>query len=280
ATQRHGRQPMTINHAVLEEQAQRLFGELSAGYGGVMVSIGAKLGLYKAMAGAGPLTSHELAERTGCAERYVREWLNTQAAGEYVTYHPETKRYELTDELAEILANEESPYTMLHGWQIVASMWADEEKTLHAFRTGEGVPWGDHDGRMVCGVAAFFRNSYMASLIDSWIPSLDGMTDRLAQGATVADVGCGHGHSTILMAKAYPASRFRGFDAHAESSEAARALADREGVADRVTFDTADAASFPAEGFDLICFFDALHDMGRPLDAARRAKEALGKDGM
>lgn len=270
---------MTINQTVLEDHAHRLLTELSAGYGGVMVSIGAKLGLYKAMDGAGPLTSQELADRTGCAERYIREWLNTQVSGEYVVYHPATNRYELTPELGVILADETSPYTMLHGWQIVASMWADEDKTLRAFRTGEGVAWGDHDGRMVCGVAAFFRNSYNASLVESWLPALDGMTDRLARGATVADVGCGHGYSTVLMAKAYPASRFHGFDAHEESIEAARELARKEGVSERVTFETADAATYGGRDYDLICFFDALHDMGRPLDAAHRARQALAQDG-
>jgi SAM-dependent methyltransferase len=158
-------------------------------------------------------------------------------------------------------------------------MWFDEPKALEAIRTGAGVPWGDHDERLFCGVAAFYRNAYRGSLVQEWLPALDGVTARLEHGAKVADVGCGHGHSTVLMAQAYPKSKFWGFDGHKESIETARQIAKAAGVADRVTFEVADAAGYPKQGFDLICFFDCLHDMGRPVDAAVHARKALGKDG-
>ncbi len=270
---------MTINQQALDSLVERLFGELSAGYGGVMVSLGDKLGLYKALAGAGPLSSHELARRSGCAERYVREWLNSQVAGGYVAYHAASTTYELTPEQAKVLAEDTSPVFLPHAWQVVASMWADEDQALDAFRTGRGVGWGDHDQRLYCGVAAFFRNSYNGSLVSEWLPALDGVTARLRAGARVADVGCGHGHSSVLMAKAFPNSRFWGFDVHQGSIAAARDVADAAGVADRVTFEVARADAYPKHGYDLICFFDCLHDMGRPVAAAGHAASALADGG-
>jgi SAM-dependent methyltransferase len=246
----------------------------------VSVSIGHKLGLYKAMAGAGPLSSAEVASRAGCAERYVREWLNAQAAGGSVAYHPSSATYELTSEQAMIFADETSPYFLPNNWQVVASVWADEHKAVRAIRTGEGVSWGDHDERLYCGVAAFYRNAYSANLVSAWLPALDGVVDRLEQGAKVADIGCGHGHSAILMAQAFPKSRFWGFDTHEESIVEARELAAKAGVADRVTFEIAGAASYPARSYDLVCFFDCLHDLGRPVEAARHAREALARDGV
>jgi SAM-dependent methyltransferase len=270
---------MTINQQKLDETVGRLLADLAAGYGGVLVSVGHKLGLYKAMAGAGPLTSQELAKRSGCAERYIREWLNAQAAGGYVDYHPRSATYELTPEQAMILADDNSPVCLQHGWQIVASMWADEPKTLAAFESGHGVSWGEHDGRLFCGVAAFFRNSYAASLITEWLPALDGVVDKLQWGVNVADVGCGHGHSTVMMAKAFPNSRFWGFDVHESSIADARRLAKEAGVADRVTFEVATADDYTARKFDLICFFDALHDMGWPVEALKHAASTLAEDG-
>jgi hypothetical protein len=216
---------MTVNQEKLDATVGRLLAGLAAGYGGVLVSVGHKLGLYKAMAGAGPLTSHELAKRSGCAERYVREWLHAQAAGAYVDYHPCSASHELNAEQAMILADETSPVCLQHGWQIVASMWADEPKTIAAFESGPGVSWGEHDGRLFCGVAAFFRKFYAASLIGDWLPALDGVVDKLTCGARVADVGCGHAHSTIMIAKAFPASRFWGFDVHEGSIAEARRIA-------------------------------------------------------
>ena len=215
-------QASAIDQAKLESFLGRAVGDLSAGYGGVMVSLGSKLGLYKAMSGAGPISSQELAARTGCAERYVREWLNAQAAGGYVAYHAVSDTYELFPEQAMVLADEDSPVFLPHAWQVPASMWFDEEKTLEAFRTGSGVAWAEHDGRLHCGVASFYRNAYRGSLVSRWLPALDGVVERLGSGIAVADVGCGHGHSTILMAQAFPQSRFHGFDAHATSIEQAR----------------------------------------------------------
>jgi ubiquinone/menaquinone biosynthesis C-methylase UbiE len=270
---------MALDEGRLNELLGKVVGDLSAGYGGVMVSLGDKLGLYKAMAGAGPLNSHEVAKRTGCAERYVREWLNSQAAGGYVTYHAGSGTYELTPEQAFVLADEHSPVFIPHAYQVVASMWFDEAKAREAIRTGKGVPWSDHDERLYCGVAAFYRDAYRGSLVKEWLPALDGVVEKLRAGARVADIGCGHGHSTVLMAQAFPKSRFWGFDAHRGSIDAARKVAREANVADRVTFDVADAALYPAEGYDLICFFDCLHDMGRPVDAASRAARTLAKDG-
>jgi ubiquinone/menaquinone biosynthesis C-methylase UbiE len=268
-----------INEQKLEALFGRLFGDISAGYGGVMVSMGDKLGLYKAMAGAGPLSSQELAKRSGCAERYVREWLNSQVAGGYVDYHPTSATYELTPEQAAILADDTSPVFLAHGWKVVSSMWADEPKSLQAFKTGKGVSWGEHSDQLFCGIAAIYRNGYSANLVQEWLPALAGVTAKLAKGATVADVGCGHGHSTVLMAKAYPETRFWGFDAHEESVATARRVADKAGVSDRVTFEVAKADNYAKRGYDLICFFDALHDMGRPVEAVRHAAGALAQDG-
>jgi SAM-dependent methyltransferase len=268
-----------IDRTKLDTFLTRAVGDLSAGYGGVMVSLGSKLGLYKAMAGAGPISSRELAARSGCAERYVREWLNAQAAGGYVGYHAISDTYELSPEQAMVLADEDSPVYLPHAWQVPASMWFDEDKAIEAFRTGKGVAWGDHDGRLYCGVAAFYRNAYRGSLVPEWLPALDGVVKQLEAGITVADVGCGHGHSTLLMAEAFPRSRFHGFDVHAASIEEARRNAADAGLADRVTFEVARAADYPGRNYGLVCFFDALHDMGDPVSAARHAATVLAHDG-
>jgi SAM-dependent methyltransferase len=268
-----------LEQTKLDALLARAIGDLSAGYGGVMISLGNKLGLFKAMAGAGPISSRELAARAGCAERYVREWLNAQAAGGYVDYHAGSDTNELSPEQAMVLADEDSPVFIPNAWQIPASMWADEEKAVSAFRTGKGVPWGEHDGRLACGVASFYRNAYRASLLSQWLPALDGVVDALDEGITVADVGCGHGHSTILMAEAFPRSRFHGFDTHAGSIDEARRNAARAGVADRVTFDVARATDYAGPSFGLICFFDCLHDLGDPVAAARHAAELLAPGG-
>lgn len=270
---------MNVDQEKLNDFLGRAVGDLAAGYGGVMVSLGRKLGLYEAMAGAGPLDSREVARRSGCAERYVREWLNSQAAGGYVVYHPSSETYELTPEQAMVLADPESPVFLPPAWEVPASMWFDQDKAVEAFRSGQGVPWSEHDERLFCGSAAFYRNAYRGQLVQDWLPALDGVETRLTAGARVADVGCGHGHSTIIMAEAFPNSRFLAFDGHAASVAAARENAERAGVADRVSFEVADAKSFPGEGFDLICFFDCLHDMGDPVGAARHAARALTADG-
>jgi len=269
----------TLDQAELDALVERAVAEISAGYGGVMIDIGRKLGLYRAMADKGPVTSREVARAAGCAERYVREWLNAQAAGGYVRYHPESHSYELTPEQAYVLANERSPVYIPPAWDVVASLWADEAKAIHAFRTGAGLSWGEHDERLSCGVAAFYRNGYRANLVAEWLPALEGVVEKLETGARVADIGCGHGYSTIFMAGAFPRSRFIGFDTHAPSLEIARDLAREASVGDRVTFVHASARQ-PLEGpFDLACFFDCLHDLGHPVEAARRAREALAADG-
>jgi SAM-dependent methyltransferase len=244
-----------------------------------MISIGNRLGLFKAMSGAGPISSTELAKRASCAERYVREWLNAQVAGGYVDYHAVSDTYELTREQALVLADEDSPLFMPNAWNVPASMWLDEDKAVAAFRTGRGIAWGDHDDRLACGVAAFYRNGYRASLLSQWLPALDGVVGQLEAGITVADVGCGHGHSTVLMAEAFPRSRFHGFDTHAASIDEARRNAERAGVADRVTFDVARATDYAGANYGLICFFDCLHDLGDPIAAARHAARALAPDG-
>jgi SAM-dependent methyltransferase len=268
-----------LDEARYEAFIGQVLGDLAACYGGVMVSLGDRLGLYDALNGAGPLTSDEVAERTGCAERYVREWLNSQAAGGYLDYDPDAATYELPPEHAAVLADVDSPTLLTPAFNVPASMWLDEDQAVRAFRTGEGVPWGAHHDRLFCGIAAFYRNAYRGTLVPHWLPALDGVVERLEAGATVADVGCGHGHSTVLMAEAFPNSRFHGYDVHEASIAAARANAVEAGVADRVTFTVATATGYTEQGFDLVCFFDCLHDMGDPVGAARHARAALAEGG-
>jgi SAM-dependent methyltransferase len=268
-----------IDQTKLESFITKAIGDLSAGYAGVMVSLGSKLGLYKAMAGAGPISSKELAGRAGCAERYVQEWLNAQAAGGYVLYHPVSNTYELSPEQAIVLADEESPAYIPYAWNVPASMWFDEEKAIEAFRTGTGVAWGEHNDRLHRGVAGFYRNAYSGSLVSEWLPALNGVVEQLEAGIQVADVGCGHGHSTILMAKAFPKSRFYGFDTHSASIEEARRIAADAGLGKRVTFDVTGALDYPNRNFGLICFFDCLHDLGDPVGAARYAARTLAPGG-
>ncbi|MFW6094273.1 MAG: methyltransferase domain-containing protein [Pseudomonadota bacterium] len=269
-----------IDDDKLHEFVQQVFTDVAAAAGGAMVSLGHKLGLYQALADEGGGTSEAIARRAGCAERYVREWLNSQVAAGYVSFDPETARYSLSPEQAMVLANPESPVFLPMAFEVPATLWLDEDKAIDAFRSGRGVPWGEHHERLFCGTASFFRNGYQANLVSEWLPALDGMVERLERGARVADVGCGFGYSTTLMAQAFPNSTFHGFDNHAPSIEAARDLARREGLEDRVTFTEATAKSIPQEQpFDLVCFFDCLHDMGDPLGAARHARESLAPDG-
>ena len=270
---------MAIDPVKLDSLINRALGDLGGAYGGFLVNLGHRLGLFKAMAGAGPLTSQEVAIRSGCAERYVREWLNAQAAGGYVDYHAVSGTYELSPEQALVLADEESTLFFPPVWNVPASFWLDEEQTVAAFRTGKGVSWGDHHERLHAGVAAFYRNGYRASLVDQWLPALDGVVEKLREGIGVADVGCGFGHSTVLMAEAFPNSRFYGFDGHGESIEEAKRIAAAAGVEDRVTFDLARADDYSLGDFGLICFFDALHDMGDPVAALRHAANALAPEG-
>lgn len=268
-----------IDRTKLETFALRAVGDIASAYAGLMVSLGSKLGLYRALEGAGPTSAAELARRTACTERYVREWLNAQAAAGYLDYHPASDTYELSPEHAQVLADEDSPYFIAPAWNLPAALWADEAKSLDAFRTGRGVAWGEHDARLSCGVAAFYRNGYRANLVSQWLPSLDGVVAALERGIAVADVGCGHGHSTLLMAEAFPRSRFFGFDAHAGSIEAARRNAAASSAAQRVEFALARASEVPDRQYGLVCFFDTLHDLGDPVAAARRAADVLAPGG-
>ena len=270
---------MSIDEQKLNEFLEHAVYDLAAGYGGVMVSLGHKLGLYKVLAGAGRLTSRQVADKAGCTERYVREWLNSQAAGGYAIYHREDGTYELTPEQALVLADSDSQFFIPNAWNVPASMWFDEDKTIETFRTGKGLGWDQHDGRLFCGVAAFFRNGYRANLVQNWLPALDGVVEQLQDGINVADVGCGYGHSTVIMAKAFPDSTFYGFDYHEESIEEARKVAADEGVSDRVHFSVATARNLPDHQYGLVCYFDCLHDMGDPVGAAQHAKQVLSPDG-
>ncbi|HEY7021665.1 MAG TPA: class I SAM-dependent methyltransferase [Ktedonobacterales bacterium] len=241
--------------------------------------IGDRLGLYRAMAGGEPLTSAELAQKTNTSERYVREWLINQAAAGYIAYDPATQRYSLPDEQAVALLNEDSPFHVGGALMITLAMTKAEPRIRENFRTGAGMAWGEHDHYMFEGCERLFRPGYLANLTQSWIPALDGVQEKLERGAKVADIGCGHGASTIIMAKAYPNSHFYGFDAHLGSIERARALAEEAGVADRVTFEVAKGTDYPGTGYDLVAYFDCLHDMGDPAKSIAYTREALAPDG-
>jgi SAM-dependent methyltransferase len=263
----------------LQEFVFRAVGEVGATLNTALVVMGDKLGLYRALAGAGPLTPTELAERTGCAERYVREWLNAQAAGGYVEYEADSGRYVLPPEQAAALTDEESPAYLPGFFQIALGSVHDSPRIAEAARTGEGVGWHDHVHDVHEGCERFFRPGYNANLVSAWLPALDGVVEKLERGGRVGDVGCGHGASTIVMAKAFPNSTFVGTDYHTGSIETARERADAAGVSDRVTFDVAPASSYAGESFDLVTMFDCLHDMGDPVGAARHVRQSLASDG-
>ncbi|MCW3033576.1 MAG: class SAM-dependent methyltransferase [Solirubrobacterales bacterium] len=268
-----------INEAKLEAFMGQAVTDMGAIISAPLMVIGEKLGLYKAMAGAGPMTSAELAERTGVAERSVREWLGNQAAGGYVTYDSESERYTLPDEQALALADEDSPFYILGLYDSIASIYADEDRILEAFRSGTGMGWHEHDDRLFRGTERFFRPGYRAHLVADWIPALDGVQEKLERGARVADIGCGHGASTIIMAEAFPNSEFVGFDYHDASVERAREAASAAGLGDRISFAVASAKNFPGQGYDLVCVFDCLHDMGDPAGASAHIHDSLAEDG-
>ena len=274
-------QAVAIDDRKLEEFLHTVVADIGAAANAVLVTIGDKLGLYRAMVGAGPLEPAQLAARTGTAERYVREWLAAQAAGGYLDYHPDSGRYSLPPEHAMALAVEDSPVFLQGGFDVIGAVVADEPKITDAFRTGDGVGWHEHDQRLYGATERFFRPGYRANLVSSWIPALDGVQQRLREGIVVADVGCGHGASTILLAEAFPASTFIGYDYHPTSVEAARARAERAGVADRVRFEVASAKDYPCPdgGFGLIALFDCLHDMGDPVGGLRHARSCLSDAG-
>lgn len=268
----------TLNEETLQQFMGKMVGDLGAGISSALVLIGQNLGLYTALAEHGPLTADELAHRTETTSRYILEWASNQAASGYIEYDPEGKKFYMTPEQAVVFADEESPFFMGGGFYSIASVFADEPKIREAFKTGGGVSWGNHDSCLFCGVAKFFKPTYKANLLQSWIPALKGVQAKLEQGGTVADVGCGHGHSTLIMAEAFPNSQFYGFDFHAPSIEKAQELATEKGLTN-VTFEIAKAKDFPGEKYDLVTFFDCLHDMGDPAGAARHVHSRLADDG-
>src|SRR3977135_4479848 len=272
-------QAPAINEDKLNAFMGQVVGELGATVNAGLIVIGDRLGLYKAMAQAGPITSAELAEKTSTAERYVREWLNAQAAGGYVTYDPATQRYTLPPEQALALANEDSPAFVGGAFELATATLKSMSEIESAFRSGAGFGWHQHDSGVATGCERFFRPGYNANLVSSWLPALEGVEAKLGVGAKVADVGCGLGASTRLMTQAYPRARFTGFDYHAESIELARKKAKDAGLGDRAKFEVAAAAAFPGNGYDLVTMFDCLHDMGDPVGAARHVRQALGPDG-
>ncbi len=267
-----------IDEAKMHDFALKMVNEMGAAVTGPLVIIGDKLGLYKALAEAGPLNAHELAEKTNTNERYVREWLSNQAASGYIEYDANAGKFYMTPEQVAIFVDPNSPFLMTGGYYSLASTYLDHPKLEQAFKTGEGVAWGNHDNCLFCGVAKFFRPSYENHLVHSWIPALKGVRKKLEDGATVADVGCGYGVSTVLMAKHFPNSQFFGYDIHEGSINEARALAKKEGVTN-VTFSVTAAKHIPNLGYDLVTCFDCLHDMGDPAGAAEHIYATLAEGG-
>jgi SAM-dependent methyltransferase len=270
---------MSINPDKLNAFMGRAVVDIGATLHAGLVIIGEKLGLYKTLAESGPLTPAELAKKTGTNERYVREWLSAQAAGGYVMYEADSGKYVMTEEQAFALAQEDSPAYLPGAFQLATSAIKAEPKISDAFRSGAGFGWHEHDHGLFEGTERFFRPNYIGNLMASWIPALEGVEEKLTRGAKVADIGCGHGASTILMAKAFPKSKFIGFDYHGPSIESARKAAKKAGVADRVTFEQAAAKAYPGNDYDLVAFFDCLHDMGDPVGAATHVLRSLAKDG-
>lgn len=271
-----GKNEALLNEDKLHALLGLMVSELGAAQNAALVILGDELGLYETLAERGPLSSIELAEATGTHERYVREWLSAQAASGFVTYDPATHRFSLSPEQKAVLGDNESAVNMVGGFQALVATYADRPKLVEAFRSGKGVCWTEHCNCLFCGTDRFFRPGYKANLLSTWIPALDGVAEKLERGARVADVGCGHGSSTLIMAEAFPNSEFVGYDFHEESVAEARKQAN--GLAN-VRFETARAQDYPGKDFDLVCLFDALHDMGDPVGAARHIAQSLKSDG-
>jgi SAM-dependent methyltransferase len=266
-----------IDEAKLNAFMMKAVGDMGATAVCSTILLGQKLGLYTALAGAGPITPAELAKKTRTNERLITEWLNAQAAGGYVKYG--SGKYELPPEHAMALANEDSPVFIGGAFDVLAAMFASDDKLAEGFRNNKGLGWKDQNPRLFGGTERFFRPGYRTFLTTAWIPALEGVEAKLKAGAKVADVGCGHGVSTIIMGQTYPNSTFVGFDYHDGSIKTARERAKETGAGDNVKFETKDAKSYPTDDFDLICFFDCLHDMGDPIGAAKHARKALKDDG-
>jgi SAM-dependent methyltransferase len=268
-----------IDEAKLNEFMGRFVGDLGAALSAALVVIGDRLGLYRAMADGHPVTPEKLAERTGTDPRYVREWLSNQAAGGYVTYDASSGSFSLSPEQSLALAQEGSPAFVPGAFQVATSLTKDEETISNAFLSGNGVGWHEHHHDLFSGTERFFRPGYAANLITSWIPALDAVQAKLESGGLVADVGCGHGASTILMAQAFPNSEFVGFDYHQASIEYARKTTSEAGLDGRVSFEVAPAKAYPGDGYDFVAMFDCLHDMGDPVGAAEHVLKTLDPDG-
>ncbi len=269
----------TIDEAKIEAFVNQVATDVGAAVGVALAAVGDQLGLYRAMADGQPVSAAELAARTGTQERYIREWLNNQAAGGYVTYDPGEDAYTLPAEHAFVLADEQSPLALAGMFLSTTAAIDGRARVAERFRDGGGVGWHEHHHDLFHGVERAFAANYRASLVSEWLPALDGVVEKLENGARVADVGCGHGASSILMAQAFPNASFVGYDYHAESILVARARAREAGVEDRVTFEIAGADGYGGERFDVIAFFDSLHDMGDPVAAARQAAAALAPGG-
>ncbi len=270
---------MALNQDKLHEFLGKAIVDFGATFNAALIRIGDKLGLYKALASGGPQTPAELAKRTGTAERYVREWLSAQAAGGYVTYDSLNGKFHLSEEQAFAMADESSPVFLPGAFQCALAAVKAEEKLTERFTTGEGLGWHEHHHELFVGTERFFRPGYAANLISAWIPALTGVDAMLKNGARVADVGCGLGASTILMAKSYPKSDFAGFDYHDKSIETAKQRAKEAGVGDRIRFEVAKAKDYPGKDYDFVTFFDCLHDMGDPVGASAHVHSTLKKDG-
>lgn len=269
-----------LDEAKLNQFVGKMLGDMGATLSAALVHVGDKLGLFKALFEGGPTDSAGLAKRTGTAERYIREWLSTQAASGYVDYCTKTKTFSMNPEQAMVFVNEKSPVFLAGFFDIAAAAFRDEPKVTEAFKSGKGIGWHEHDGCLFCGTERFFRPGYNHNLVSDWLPALEGVVPALERGIDVADVGCGHGASTIVMAKAFPNSRFVGFDYHGPSIEKARSAALAAGVDDRIKFEIAPAQSYPGKNYGLVTFFDCLHDMGDPVGAARHVRETLSPDGV
>jgi 2-polyprenyl-3-methyl-5-hydroxy-6-metoxy-1,4-benzoquinol methylase len=268
-----------VNEEKLHDFMGQMLSDLGGAFSVPLVQIGDALGLYHTLHEMGPMTPAELAKATNCDERYLREWLSAQAASNYVAYDGSAGAYSLPPEQAMVFAIEDSPVYMIGAFECAEAFLGNQTKVQEAFRTGEGVGWGDQSSCLFCAVASFFRPGYHNNLVADWLPALDGVTDKLERGATVADVGCGHGISTILMAKAFPSSTFVGYDFHAGSINEARAHAKAHGVADNTRFEVALAKDYPGKDYDLVTCFDCLHDMGDPQGAAAHVRQSLKSDG-